>query len=211
MATNSSVLAWRIPGTGEPGGFPSMGSHRVGHDWSDLAAAAYELFIVWILTPCQWLHWKYFSQSIGYLFVLLVISFAVQKLLSFIRSYLFLFACISFVLDNWSKKTLVWFMSENILLMFSSRSFMVSCLIFTSLNYFVHGVTEVLALLISYRLDLGDFLKWDLPASQWGLRSPFYCSLHHSLLYFTRVTPLCYPPGLEGSWTFLPVIKLQWF
>ena len=40
MATHSSVLAWRIPGTGEPDGLPSMGSHRVGHDWSDLAAAA---------------------------------------------------------------------------------------------------------------------------------------------------------------------------
>ena len=40
MATHSSVLAWRIPGTGEPGGLPSMGSHRVGHDWSDLAVAA---------------------------------------------------------------------------------------------------------------------------------------------------------------------------
>ena len=40
MATHSSVLAWRIPGTGAPGGLPSMGSHRVGHDWSDLAAAA---------------------------------------------------------------------------------------------------------------------------------------------------------------------------
>ena len=40
MATHSSVLAWRIPETGEPGGLPSMGSHRVGHDWSDLAAAA---------------------------------------------------------------------------------------------------------------------------------------------------------------------------
>ena len=40
MATHSGVLAWRIQGTGEPGGLPSMGSHRVGHDWSDLAAAA---------------------------------------------------------------------------------------------------------------------------------------------------------------------------
>ena len=40
MATHSSVLALRIPGTGEPGGLPSMGSHRVGHDWSDLAVAA---------------------------------------------------------------------------------------------------------------------------------------------------------------------------
>ena len=38
MATHSSVLAWRIPGTGEPGGLPSMGSHGVGHDWNDLAA-----------------------------------------------------------------------------------------------------------------------------------------------------------------------------
>ena len=40
MATHSSVLAWRIAGTGEPGGLPSMGSHRVEHDRSDLAAAA---------------------------------------------------------------------------------------------------------------------------------------------------------------------------
>ena len=40
MATHSSVLVWRIPGMGEPGGLPSMGSHRVGHDWNDLAAAA---------------------------------------------------------------------------------------------------------------------------------------------------------------------------
>ena len=40
MATHSSVLAWRIPGTGKPAGLPSMGSHRVGHDGSDLAAAA---------------------------------------------------------------------------------------------------------------------------------------------------------------------------
>ena len=40
MATHSSILAWRISGMGEPGGLPSMGSNRVGHDWSDWAAAA---------------------------------------------------------------------------------------------------------------------------------------------------------------------------
>ena len=40
MATHSSVLAWRILGTVEAGGLPSMGSHRVGHGWGDLAAAA---------------------------------------------------------------------------------------------------------------------------------------------------------------------------
>ena len=42
MATHSSVLAWRISGTGEPGWLPSMGLHRIGHNWSDLAAAAAE-------------------------------------------------------------------------------------------------------------------------------------------------------------------------
>ena len=49
MATHSSVLAWRIPGTAEPGGLSSMGSHRVGHNWSDLeaAAAAEETLLCW--------------------------------------------------------------------------------------------------------------------------------------------------------------------
>ena len=40
MATPSRVLAWRIPGMAEPGGLLSMGPHRIGHDWSNLAAAA---------------------------------------------------------------------------------------------------------------------------------------------------------------------------
>ena len=48
VATHSSVLFWRIPGTAEPGGLPPMGSHRVGHDWSDLAATA-AVYIVNIL------------------------------------------------------------------------------------------------------------------------------------------------------------------
>ena len=58
MATHSSVVAWRIPGTGEPGGLPSMGSHRVGHDWSDLAAAAAALLMLpqrlWWFGPGPW-------------------------------------------------------------------------------------------------------------------------------------------------------------
>ena len=45
MATHSSILAWRIPGTEDPGRRPSMGSHRVGDDWSDLAAAAYPYMV----------------------------------------------------------------------------------------------------------------------------------------------------------------------
>ena len=47
MATHSSVPAWRIPGAGEPGGLWSLGLHRVGHDWSDLAAAA-----AWVTFLC---------------------------------------------------------------------------------------------------------------------------------------------------------------
>ena len=52
MATHSSVLAWRIPGTAEPGGLPSMGSHRVGHNWRDLeaVAAACSNQVNWLLT-----------------------------------------------------------------------------------------------------------------------------------------------------------------
>ena len=46
MATHSSVLAWRIPGTGEPGELPSMGLHRVRHDRHDLAAADHALLKV---------------------------------------------------------------------------------------------------------------------------------------------------------------------
>ena len=49
MATHSSILAWRIPGTGEPGGLLSMGSHRVGHDLSDLAVAGLLGYIVALL------------------------------------------------------------------------------------------------------------------------------------------------------------------
>ena len=50
MATHSNVLAWRIPGTGEPGGLPSMGSCRVGHGRSDLAAAACMAEVVKMVT-----------------------------------------------------------------------------------------------------------------------------------------------------------------
>ena len=46
MATHSSVLAWRIPGTGSPGRLPSVGSHRVGHDLSDLAAVVTAVYVL---------------------------------------------------------------------------------------------------------------------------------------------------------------------
>ena len=61
MATHSSVLAWRIPGMVEPGGLPSMGSQRVGHDWSDLAAAAAALFSSFRVKT--WVLWVELEES----------------------------------------------------------------------------------------------------------------------------------------------------
>ena len=64
MATHSSVLAWRIPGTGEPGGLPSMGSHRVGHDWSDLAVAAVNLILLQLcFYLILWFSFNYWTTS----------------------------------------------------------------------------------------------------------------------------------------------------
>ena len=68
MATHSSVLAWRIPEMAEPGGLPSVGSHRVGHNWSDLVVVALDLrevnckgawgnFLVWWKCSMSWLEW----------------------------------------------------------------------------------------------------------------------------------------------------------
>ena len=51
MATHSSVLAWRIPGTGEPGGLRYMGLNRVGHGGSDLVAARMTNLIIFICVP----------------------------------------------------------------------------------------------------------------------------------------------------------------
>ena len=68
MATYSSVLALRIPGTGEPGGLPSMGSHRVGHDWSDLAAAAtFEMYDYFPFSSSPFLFSCLFSLSLNLL------------------------------------------------------------------------------------------------------------------------------------------------
>ena len=56
MATHSSILAWRIPGTAEPGGLLSMGSHRVGHNWSDLALWCWKGAEKQALTHVNWYH-----------------------------------------------------------------------------------------------------------------------------------------------------------
>ena len=73
-----------------------------------------------------------FSHSVGCLFVWLMVSFAVQKLLSLIRSYLFIFVSISITLGDGLEKILLRFISESVLPMFSFKSFIVSGLTFRS-------------------------------------------------------------------------------
>ena len=70
MATHSSVLAWRIPGTVEPGGLPSVGLHRIGHDWSDLAVNQH---LILSLLPARFV-------SFGKLLIFLNLSFPICKM-----------------------------------------------------------------------------------------------------------------------------------
>ena len=95
------------------------------------------------LSPVCHIFCRYFLPVRMLSFCLFMVSFAMQKLVSLIRSLLFNFAFISFALGDWPKKTFVWFVSENVLPMFSSLSFVVSCLTFKSvITHFECGVKE---------------------------------------------------------------------
>ena len=110
--------------------------------------AAWAVYIFWRLILCLLFVCKYFLPFWGLSFRLVYGFFAVQKLLSFIRSNLFIFVFISITLWGGSKKILLWFMSKSVLPMFSSKSFIVSSLTFRSLMHFefifVYGVRSVL-------------------------------------------------------------------
>ena len=74
MATHSSVLAWRIPGMGQPGGLLSMGSHRVGQDRSDLAAAAAVFSVHCYARISFWFGSYYLFVTVPYIFWLQILS-----------------------------------------------------------------------------------------------------------------------------------------
>ena len=102
IAAHPSVLAWRIPGLGEPGGLPSVGSHRVGHDWSDLAAVAaaaliyktanlgalkgknkHELPVFWLYSKESWMTKPLFLGRFHWCFVPEVRRYLASKELPF--------------------------------------------------------------------------------------------------------------------------------
>ena len=92
---------------------------------------------------------KYFLPFCRLCFHFVSVSFAVQKFVSSIRSHLFIFAFISTALGDWSKKTLVQLISKNVLSMFSSRSFMVSYLMFKSLRVWACVLTSLIYMWLS--------------------------------------------------------------
>ena len=109
MANHSSDLAWRIPGTGEPGRLPSMGWHRVRHDWSDLAAgaAAYQYTFLlcllsgefFIINGC-WILLKTFSVSVE--MTVWLLSFNLLIWCIFIDLHLLKNPCIPGINSTWS-------------------------------------------------------------------------------------------------------------
>ena len=92
-----TVLSWRIPGTEEPGGLPSMGSHRVGHNWRDLAAATV-LYQIWHLKI-------FFSQSMGRLLIPLAFSFTKAKFSILMKSSLSVVSFMDHIFGGVHKKT----------------------------------------------------------------------------------------------------------
>ena len=113
MATHSSVLAWRIPGMGEPGGLPSMGSHRVRHDWSDLAAAAAarNLWLSLVVVVNE-------EFNIIFLFIIFV------SVVNFPFPLWIVFIYVSLLFLYYSYQTFLWFIiyfSKNQLLYFLSK------------------------------------------------------------------------------------------
>ena len=115
-----------------------------------------------------------FFHSNGCLFILFIVSFAVEKLLSLIMSHLFIFVFISITLEGGSKRILLQFMSNSVLPMFSSKSFIVPILIFRSLIpfkfVFVYGVRKC-----------SDFILLHV-AVQWGLYWKEVCVFVSSML-----------------------------
>ena len=133
-----------------------------------------------------------FSHFVSCLFVFFLVSFAVQKL---VRSQWFIFVFISIALGDWPKKTLVCLMSENVLPMFSSSSFMVSYLMFKSLRHFefifVHGVR-----VCSTLINLHAAVKF---------------SQHHLLKRLSFSHFICLPPLSKINWPLVSVCLFFFF
>ena len=125
-----------------------------------------------------------FSPCVAF-FYLLIVSFAVQKLLSLIGSHLFIFAFISIALGEWPKQTFILLISENILSILSFRSFMVPCHIFKSLSHFEFTLFQDSTYVLIYDIN---FSLSDLLPSVWQTMSPTSVQVaqFHSFLWLSK-------------------------
>ena len=135
-----------------------------------------------------------------------MVSFTVQKLISLIRSHLFILIFIFIALGDWSKKTLVWFMSKKVLPMITSNSFIVSCLVIKSLSHFefifVCG-ESILTSLIYMQLFNFPICKWRLFCS-----CQFLC--HFFLFYWTGLDFQHSNKSNTASFNFITKPKQFW-
>ena len=126
MATHSIVFAWRVPGMGEPGGLPSMGPHRVGHDWSDLAAAVavnYYLLKYFLMAFLfVFFFWYSYDSNFGSFNIVPDVS---EVVISFNYFFSF-FLSVSFISTILSSTSLILSSASVILLLVPSKVFLIS-------------------------------------------------------------------------------------
>ena len=142
------------------------------------------------------------SHSIGCLFYLLMVSYAIQKLVHWIKSHSFIFALISFALGDRSPKILLWFMTKSVLLMYPSKSFTVSGFTFRSLIHFefifVNGVrkcSNFMLLHVAAQFSQHQFSLKTVFCPLYILASPVHRSapttLDHYFSHIQRMTKAC--------------------
>ena len=183
MATHSSILAWRISGTGELGGLPSMGSHRVEHNWSDLAAAAAVNLVLFFKELECWTE-PFFSSL-----------FSILKLLLFLRAsflfILFLFPLLSYLLPWLVLSTACWQFSNLNLLWYIQLYLLLYVNLYTFLSLEVSKAPQAL-------ISIPTPVPFPQPLSQWLLRiMGFSVWFMPIILVLTIRTRLC--------------LILQWF
>ena len=138
-----------------------------------------------------------FSHSTDYLFILFLVSFAVQKLVSLIWSRLLIFVFISVAWGDWPKKTTVRSMSENALPVFSCRSFTGSCFIFKSLSHFIYSefISEYGLRVCAVTIDLRAAVQ---PSRHHLLRRLFPLSTLASFIWTNGAQACASAPGLRS-------------
>ena len=207
MATHSSILAWRIPGTEEPGGLPPMGSHRVGHNWSDLAVAVYILYMM-IYNDYIYIHDNIYTVYFRY-----YIKICNVRIFRWKCHFILLWGKFS-NLDNFTHVLYGWFKVKNSRGECTSRK-----LLWTPASIW-HGKSFYLELnLLIQTTDEATtglpFIVWDLQvcisARVLQQRGSLLLSLWVFVWLFLLLQALWVPRQHRSTLQNLPVVMLKWW